>query len=389
MVVRTRVFESDGPPSTKNLSFDWPHERIVALTVVPQCDILGCPSVVHRRRLTVHFPDTKSRPLATSAMAQNALRIGAGVLVAAGVSALLNRWLAQKAERRNPPLGRFITVDGVRLHYVDRGTGTPLVLLHGNGSMIEDFQSSGLIDQAAKNYRVIAIDRPGFGHSNRPRSTVWTPQAQADLIAAALKKIGVPRAIILGHSWGTLVALALAVKYPQEVQALVLASGYYYPTARADVVMLSPPAIPLIGDLLSHTISPLLSRLMWPLLLRKIFGPSPVPEKFKGFPEEMAVRPSQIRASAAESALMIPSAHTLEQQYRLLQMPVAIVAGAEDRLIESEQSSHLHRDIPQSTLRSVPGTGHMVHQTATAEILSAIDLVASQNRKPVAVTSAA
>ena len=337
----------------------------------------------------MHFPDTKSRALATSTMAQKALPIGAGVLVAAGVSALLNRWLAQKAERRNPPLGRFITVDGVRLHYVDRGTGTPLVLLHGNGSMIEDFQSSGLIDLAAKNYRVIAIDRPGFGHSNRPRSTVWTPQAQADLIAAALKKIGVPRAIILGHSWGTLVALALAVKFPQEVQALVLASGYYYPTARADVVMLSPPAIPLIGDLLSHTISPLLSRLMWPLLLRKIFGPSPVPEKFKGFPEEMAVRPSQIRASAAESALMIPSAHTLEQQYRLLQMPVAIVAGAEDRLIESEQSSHLHRDIPQSTLRSVPGTGHMVHQTATAEIMSAIDLVASQNRKPVAATSAA
>ena len=75
-------------------------------------------------------------------------------------------------------------------------------------------------------------------------------------------------------------------------------------------MILSLPAIPLIGDLLSHTLSPLLSRLMWPLLLRKIFGPSPVPEKFKGFPEEMAVRPSQIRASAAESALMIPSAHT-------------------------------------------------------------------------------
>jgi pimeloyl-ACP methyl ester carboxylesterase len=128
---------------------------------------------------------------------------------------------------------------------------------------------------------------------------------------------------------------------------------------------------------------------MWPLLLRKIFGPSPVPEKFKGFPEEMAVRPSQLRASAAESALMIPSAHTLEQQYPLLQMPVAIVAGAEDRLIGGEQSSHLHRDIPHSTLRSIPGTGHMVHQTATGEIMSAIDLVASKNKKPVAVTSAA
>src|SRR3954449_6897598 len=98
----------------------------------------------------------------------------------------------------------------------------------------------------------------------------------------------------------------------------------------------------------------------------------------------MAVRPSQIRASAAESALMIPSAHTLEKQYRLLHMPVAIIAGAEDRLIESEQSAHLHRDIPHSTLRRVPGTGHMVHQTATGEILGAIDFVAAQTGEPLA-----
>jgi pimeloyl-ACP methyl ester carboxylesterase len=186
------------------------------------------------------------------------------------------------------------------------------------------------------------------------------------------------------------VALALAVKYPQEVQALILASGYYYPNARADVLILSPPAIPLLGDVLSHTISPFLSRLMWPLLLRKIFGPNPVPKKFAGFPEEMAVRPSQIRASAAESALMIPSAHALRKQYRLLQMPVAIIAGAGDRVIETKQSAHLHREIQHSTLRCVPGTGHMVHQTATGEIMTAIDMVvADPSRKPGVVPSAA
>jgi pimeloyl-ACP methyl ester carboxylesterase len=350
----------------------------------------GARAVMHRHEAsTVYFPHTASRGLTASNLAQKALPIAAGAVVAAVASALLNHWLAQKAERRNPPIGRFITVDGVRLHYLERGTGTPLILLHGNGSMIEDFQSSGLIDLAAKKYRVIAFDRPGFGYSHRPRSTIWTPEAQADLIATALKEIGVPRAIILGHSWGTLVALALAVKYPQEVEALVLASGYYYPNARADVVILSPPAIPLIGDLLSHTISPLLSRVMWPLLLRKIFSPSPVPKKFDGFPEEMAVRPSQIRTSAAESALMIPAVHTLRKKYRLLKMPVAIVAGAEDRLIESEQSAHLHRDIPHSTLQSVPGTGHMVHQTATGEIMTAIDRVAAQQRRPAAATNAA
>ena len=80
------------------------------------------------------FRHTSSRALTSSTMAQKALPIAAGVVVVAGVSALLNRWLAQKAERRNPPLGRFITVDGVRLHYVDRGTGTPLVLLHATGA---------------------------------------------------------------------------------------------------------------------------------------------------------------------------------------------------------------------------------------------------------------
>ena len=313
-------------------------------------------------------------------MTKKAVSIAAGVVAAAAGATLLNHWLARKAEHRNPPRGRFITVQGVRLHYVERGKGVALVLLHGNGSMIEDFQSSGLIDLAAKKYRVIAFDRPGFGHSERPRGTSWTPEAQAGLLAAALEKMGVPSAIVLGHSWGTLVALALAMDYPAQVQALVLASGYYYPTARADVIILSPPAIPIVGDLLSHTISPLLSRMMWPLLLRKIFGPSPVPNKFTGFPKEMAVRPSQIRASAAEAAMMIPAVRRLQKEYGQLHVPVAIVAGAQDRLIESEQAVRLNGNIPQSTLRCVPGAGHMVHQTATAEIMSVIDMVAAQNR---------
>jgi pimeloyl-ACP methyl ester carboxylesterase len=256
----------------------------------------------------------------------------------------------------------------------------PLVLLHGNGSMIEDFRSSGLLDRAAKTYRVIAFDRPGFGHSDRPRHTVWTPQAQADLIAAALRKIGVSQPIVLGHSWGTLVAIAFALQHSREVQALILASGYYFPSPRADAVIFSPVALPVIGDILSHTVSPLLSRLIWPLLLRKIFGPSAVPDKFAGFPEEMAVRPAQLRAASAESTLMIPAAHTLRNRYQYLNMPVIILAGAEDRFVESEQSRKLHRAIPGSTLSLIPVTGHMVHQTATAEVLSAIETAADQCR---------
>ena len=210
--------------------------------------------------------------------------------------------------------------------------------------MIQDFKSSGLIDSASKKYRVIAFDRPGYGHSERPRSTIWTADAQAALIEAALEKLGISKAVVLGHSWGCSVAVALATRSPELVTGLVLASGYYYPSARADVITMSGPAVPVLGDVVRFTVSPLLARLMWPVMTKKIFGPATVPEKFEdGFPKEMTFRPSQIRASAAESALMIPGAVAAQTRYPDLKMPVAIVAGDEDRLIDIEdQSARLH-----------------------------------------------
>jgi pimeloyl-ACP methyl ester carboxylesterase len=321
-------------------------------------------------------PSSVARHLASHGNATpHPVAVGAAVVVAAlAISALVNRFVAKKAERNNPPTGKFVEVEGVRLHYIERGEGESLVLLHGNGSMIEDFSSSGLVDKAARRYRVIVFDRPGFGHSERPRRTIWTPEAQADLICKALRQIGVSRAIVLGHSWGASVAAALALKHPEMVAGVILASGYYYPTVRGDAVFLSGPAVPGIGDILSHTFSPILRRLMWPFVMRKIFGPSPVPKKFDGFLKEMALRPSQVRASAAESALMIPGAFALRKDYARLKMPVAIIAGEEDRLIDiDQQSARLHHEVTQSTLRRVPGVGHMVHQSATDLVMAAID----------------
>jgi pimeloyl-ACP methyl ester carboxylesterase len=315
-----------------------------------------------------------SRPYATT----TALVGGALAL-----SALANWYLAKKAERDNPPVGRFVQIDGLRLHYKEWGQGEPLILLHGNGSMIEDFISSGLIDKASQGYRVIAFDRPGFGHSERSRGKIWTPQAQADLIHAALLRLGVSRAVVLGHSWGTQVAIALALKYPQDVGALVLASGYYYPTLRADVLALSAPAIPILGDVMRYTVAPLVARAIWPRLMSKIFGPASVPSKFKqGFPKAMAVRPSQLRASGQETALMIPDALAFRGQYHKLQMPAVIVAGEDDRLIDFyKQSCRLHREIKHSVLQRVRGAGHMVHQTAPDRVMAAIDTAADRMRQ--------
>ncbi|WP_029085139.1 alpha/beta fold hydrolase [Bradyrhizobium sp. th.b2] len=320
---------------------------------------------------TSTFRALKEYPIASTVVAT------IGLMAAAAV---VNQRLADKAQRDHPPQGRFIEIDGVRLHYVERGSGRPLVLLHGNGSMIQDFETSGLIDLAAKHYRVIVFDRPGFGYSLRPRNVVRTPAAQADLFRDALAHLGVDKAIVLGHSWGASVAVALASKHPSMVEALILASGYYFPTARTDAIMaITGPAIPGFGDVLSHTISPILSRLMWPAMLRQVFGPKSVPGKFDGFPKSLAVRPSQLRASAAEAALMVPAAILSAKTYGELAMPVVILAGEDDRIIDiDEQSGRLHDEIKHSKMHRLPRAGHMIQQSDTADLMAAVDEAAAE-----------
>lgn len=304
---------------------------------------------------------------------RNAIFLAAGAALAA--SALVVRQRVRQAEQHHPPAGAFIDVAGVRLHYVERGQGQPLVLLHGNGSMIQDFESSGLLELAAKKYRVIAFDRPGYGYSERPRGKTWTPQAQAELLHRALLYLDVEQPILVAHSWATLVAVSFALQFPDHVKGLVLMSGYYYPSVRADVPLMSLPAIPGIGDLMRHTVSPLFARAIWPLLLRRIFGPAPVPERFSAeFPVWLALRPSQLRASAAETGLLIPSAFSLCKHYQELNVPVALMAGDGDRHVDTHaQSARLYEELPRSTLELARGAGHMLHHFAPEQVMDAIE----------------
>jgi pimeloyl-ACP methyl ester carboxylesterase len=302
------------------------------------------------------------------------MALGAAAL---GLTAVAVSARARQAERDNPPTGRIIDVDGLQVHYAEVGDGEPLVLLHGNGSMLQDFMSSGFVQAAAKRYRVIAFDRPGYGYTERPRSTIWTPSAQAELLRMALQQIGVSHSLVLGHSWGASVAIALALDHPDMVRGLILDSGYYYGSVRADVVLMSGPALPLIGDILRYTVSPPVARLLWPSMIRKLFSPALVAATFEGVPSEMAIRPSQLRASAAESALMIPDALAVQNRYAELSMPVAIVAGDGDKMVDfATQAVRLHRVLQNSSLHVVQDCGHMVHHTAPSEVMSAVETVA-------------
>jgi pimeloyl-ACP methyl ester carboxylesterase len=302
--------------------------------------------------------------------------IAAGLGLAA--SFFYVRAKTQQAEAENPPRGRFVTVDGVRLHYIERGEGPVLVLLHGNGVLANDFEESGLLDRAAEHYRVIAFDRPGFGYSERPRSKVWTPQAQARLLHHALQELGVDSAIVLGHSWGTLVALSMALEVPDFVRGLVLLSGYYYPSLRADVLT-SGPAIPLVGDLMRYTVSPLVTRMLWRPLTKRVFAPQEVDARFRNLPVWMMLRPKQLRATAAETAMMIPSAMMLARHYPELKVPAIVMAGTQDLVVDfGHNSERLSERIPDSQLELQPGVGHMTHYAHPERVMEAIDSIAAR-----------
>lgn len=275
-------------------------------------------------------------------------------------------------------------VDGIRLHYIEKGRGRPVVLLHGNGAMVEDFVTSGVIDRMAETHRVIALDRPGFGYSARPRDRLWTANAQADLLRKALARLGADRPILVGHSWGTLVAVAFALRHPNEVRGLVLMSGYYFPTARLDVPLLSPPAIPVLGDVIRYTLSPVLGRLMMSRIVARLFAPRPVPRRFAaGFPTGLTLRPWQIRASAEETAFMIPMTLAFRRRYRSLTMPVMVIVGTDDRLIGAEaQSERLYRILPHAELLTVPHAGHMVHHAIPDRVADAVGRVAEAADAP-------
>jgi pimeloyl-ACP methyl ester carboxylesterase len=297
-------------------------------------------------------------------------------------TAIIVTLAAKLAERKNPPIGSFLKIDGVDVHYIDRGDGEPLVWIHGNVSMVQDVLTSGVMDELARvgRYRLIAFDRPGYGYTTRPRSKRWTAAQQADLIAAALQQLGVSSAIIVGHSWGTLVATALAQRHPTLVRSMVLLGGYYFPQFRLDVLMVKPLTWPGIGDVLRYTVSPIIGFASMPLMLRAMFGPPKIPERFKqGFPFSLTVRPWQLRASAEEGASMNAEATALRAGYDRMLVRTSILAGDSDRIVSpARQSQELANVLASRSLEIIPGVGHMVHHSAPERVIGAIEGVSGR-----------
>ncbi len=317
-----------------------------------------------------YFPSTPRRGL----VRKWTMAAGAASAALAGLAV----WVAQKAreaEGASPPRGKFLTIDGIRVHYLELGEGPPLVLLHGNMLRAEDFVASGLLGELAKSHRVIAFDRPGYGYSDRPSGRLWTAEVQAALVKRTLEQLGVKKPKVLGHSWGTLVALELSLLSEVAVERLILISGYYFPTARGDVALAAPQTIPVLGDILRYTVAALAARMTLNKTVKAMFAPQPVPANFLSvLDREMLIRPKQIQADAQDAVFMIPGAARLRKHYREIKAPVAIMAGEDDRVVDVDvHARKLHEEITGSKLTVLPGVGHMAHYAAPDQVVAAIN----------------
>jgi pimeloyl-ACP methyl ester carboxylesterase len=307
----------------------------------------------------------------------------AGALAVLGASAYYVNRKRLQVEAENPPQGRFIKVDDVNLHYTEHGDpqAPVLVVLHGMGATSTEIELSGLVERAQNQYHVLVFDRPGYGHSDRPAGRIYTPEAQARLFLQALEQLGVERPVVLAHSWATLIAISMAAQAPGALKGLVLLSGYYTPSLRLDVLLNSVPAIPVIGHLMAHTLSPLIARAMWGALQWRVFSPAPkaVRQSFsERYPKWMSLRPHTLRAAAAENAMLIPEALRQRAEHPQLELPVVIVAGESDRLITTRWHSQRVQDrFPNSHLHVVPGAGHMVHHADPDAVFQAVREVSS------------
>jgi pimeloyl-ACP methyl ester carboxylesterase len=276
-----------------------------------------------------------------------------------------------------------VQTQNARLHTLEAGDGETIVLLHGNAVTGEDWRKAGVFDALAKEHRVIAPDRPGYGHSERPRNHVWTPKLQADAIAELLRKLGAAPAIVVAHSLATQVALRLALDHPTVVKGLVLISGYYFPSLRLDALLASAAAAPVLGDLIRRTFGPVIGKAAAGPILKAMFSPARAPSDYEGEIYETSLLTLQMRASTADGVYMLLEATRLPRRLAELTAPVAILAGAADRIVDPEaQSQRLADAIPGAQLEVLPGVGHMLHYQDKAAVLSAVRMLDTRAKPP-------
>jgi pimeloyl-ACP methyl ester carboxylesterase len=288
-------------------------------------------------------------------------------------------WRAQaraaRATRAHPPEGRLITLPGGRrLHAVVRGQGPDLVLIHGASGSSRDM-TFALVDRLAPAFRVIAVDRPGLGHSDPLPHGDASLVGQVAAIRAACASLGATNPLLVGQSYGDSVALAWALEHPA-----------------AALVTLSAPSLPWPGSLdpwYRLTARPvgraLLAAARVPeayvrRLTDHVFAPGHAPPGYLAhLGTDLTLRRSQLLANTAQINALRPQLVAMEPHYPGLSLPTEMVHGTADSTVPlTIHSGPLALRLATATLTVIDGAGHMPHHSHPEVVLDAIHRAAAR-----------
>ncbi len=297
--------------------------------------------------------------------------LGGMLLGSFGLRALSARFVRQ-AEAACPPEGQFLDIAGRRVHYREEGDGPELLMIHGltgNGRNL----TYALAPALRAHFRVITLDRPGAGYSDPVADAETSLHGQASLVARFIEAKGLQRPLVLGHSLGGAVALALAIDHPRHVRGLVLVSALTHPQHLPPPVFLSLAVRPaFLRRWVAECLAVPLGMLGRRHILRQVFAPDPVPEDFAlrggGL---LAMRPESFYAASCELQRINGDLRGMVAHYPRLTLPIGLIHGDRDPILALRgHGEAMAKRVPGLLFESVEGRGHMLPVNAVDRIVS-------------------
>jgi len=282
------------------------------------------------------------------------------ILIFAGL-VIFTAYTARRVEQALPPRGRFLDVNGARIHYLDKGAGPTLVLVHGLGGQMGNF-TYALLDRLTSSFRVILIDRPGAGYSTRPPGQSARLSTQAEIVAQFIRLLGLDRPLLVGHSLGGAISLAVALNDPDCIRGLALIAPRTH--VRNQVPEVFKPLVirsKFVRWLIAWTLATPGSIRRGAATLAAIFAPDPVPPDFRtkggGL---LTLRPKSFYNSSTDLMAADLDLPAMVTRYPTLKMPVSILYGTGDQILEpAVHGTSMTTEAPNVHLELVEG-GHML-----------------------------
>lgn len=293
------------------------------------------------------------------------------------VSWLYTQRHIRRARERHPPEGEILEVGGVDVHLVRRGegNGSPVLCLHGLNGFLQDWTQTPIVDALAQDHDVVAIDRPGYGWSSRPRAKLSDPRVQADWLVELLDALGWDEPVlVVGHSWGGGLAMTLAVRHPERVRGLVLLGPYLYPLTEPDDWFHNLPRAPFLRSVIGHAFLAPAMRLLGPRYISASFGPEPIPQGYHEMWLDISAQPDHFDTTLEELRTIDPALHEVSRGYQEVQVPIRVITGDSDESVDPRLNGRrLTQELDQADLVWLEGVGHMVPWLHSQWVLDAVE----------------